>query len=329
LYHETLLQEVYCNYFEKSQNDKEPYEECPECNCRPDFSWESKFKAFVIPKTFTTELSKDPEVTPYLKPIRQPTSQVFLALDGEDTRSLVVPDRYELIHSRGGLFFLANQGPLAKGRGFKNRGFALCKFCGIDLSDKLIEQGDRKQGAKKKNTSSASSSLPSHNNPLTGKVCSGNYDYLHLGHEFRSDLLKIRFDRSLVGDHPLYSSTDTDGEGLAFWRSFLYAFLAAAAEMIDVPRNELDGLCKPSDDQSGMAELVIYDNVPGGAGYSQQIARAFEAVLEKTYELARSCTCDTSCYDCLRTYNNQMFHAELNRHAVIEFLEPIVNLSEK
>ncbi|MEG3439468.1 DEAD/DEAH box helicase [Pannus brasiliensis CCIBt3594] len=315
----------HCNYFEKSQIEKEPYDECPECNYRPDFTWEGKFKAYVIPKTFTTDLSKEPEVTPYLKPIRQPTSQVFLASDGEDTRSIVVPDLYELIHSRGGLFFLANQGPLAKGRGFKNRGFALCKFCGIDLSDRLSEQVDRKPGARKKDTSSASPSLPSHNHPLTGKVCSGSYDYLHLGHEFRSDLLKISFDRSVVGDRPLYSSADTDGEGLAFWRSFLYAFLAAAAETIDVPRNELDGLCKPADDRSGMAELVIYDNVPGGAGYSQQIARAFGKVLEKTLGLADSCTCDTSCYDCLRTYTNQTFHAELNRHAVVEFLKPLVN----
>ena len=48
----------------------------------------------------------------------------------------------------------------------------------------------------------------------------------------------------------------------------------------------------------------------------------------KAYELVQSCDCGTSCYDCLRTYSNQIFHAELNRHVVINFLRPLLEQIE-
>ncbi len=73
---------------------------------------------------------------------------------------------------------------------------------------------------------------------------------------------------------------------------------------------------------------MIYDNVPGGAGYAQQIARQFQAILQRTYELVQSCDCGSSCCDCLRTYSNQIFHAELDRYAVIEFLKPLLEKIE-
>jgi len=50
----------------------------------------------------------------------------------------------------------------------------------------------------------------------------------------------------------------------------------------------------------------------------------FDEVLKRTLELVSSCSCGTSCYNCLRTYSNQSFHAELDRHLVRRFLEPIV-----
>ena len=81
--------------------------------------------------------------------------------------------------------------------------------------------------------------------------------------------------------------------GLDFWRSLTYALLAAASQVIDVPRMELDGLFRPLDNQ--LAEIIIYDNVPGGAGYSRRIANKFTQVLETAYKIVSSCDCDTSC----------------------------------
>ncbi len=107
-----------------------------------------------------------------------------------------------------------------------------------------------------------------------------------------------------------------------FWRSLTYALLAAASQVIDVPRTELDGLFKPLNNK--LAEIIIYDNVSGGAGYSRRIADKFTQILETAYKIASTCKCDTSCYDCLRTYSNQPFHANLNRRLVVEFLQSLV-----
>jgi hypothetical protein len=49
---------------------------------------------------------------------------------------------------------------------------------------------------------------------------------------------------------------------------------------IDVRREELDGLFRPL--ENGQAEIIIYDNVPGGAGYSQRIADNFKDILMAT-----------------------------------------------
>nr|MBA3924616.1 DUF1998 domain-containing protein [Nostocaceae cyanobacterium] len=83
-----------------------------------------------------------------------------------------------------------------------------------------------------------------------------------------------------------------------------------------------DGLFTPRSDRR--ANIIIYDNVPGGAGYSSRIADRFDEVLDTALKIVSSCNCATSCYDCLQTYSNQPFHNQLNRHLVADFLRRIV-----
>ena len=314
----------HCNFFE-SQAQEFQHDDCPTCQ-EPVKGMEQSSRLYKVPKSFTTDWSVTPRVTPYLKPIRQPTSQVFLAQAGEQI-DIVPHDLYDLQLSRGGKFFLANQG----GWNFKNLGFAICERCGRDLSDDLPKAHvNRRKGQRE------------HTHPITGKICSGWYQRVHLGHEFSSDLLKIRFTRK-TNPPPLFEQvvhldagdtiqSDIDeaeklpsSSGTGFWRSLTYALLAAAAQIIDVPRQELDGLFRPPDKEvAGMAEIVIYDNVPGGAGYSQRIAAQFEEILQRAYQLVESCGCSSSCYDCLRTYTNQAFHHELDRRPIAHFLRLLV-----
>jgi len=324
-----------CNNFHAS-NQQEAVEDCPVCRKQPSSAAAQKMKLYKIPKAFTTDWTVTPKVTPYTKPQRQPTSQVFLANDGQNLEELSNSGLYSLTVSQSGKFFLANQGLLGNGKGFSKQGFALCTRCGCDLSNQ-VQETRQTRGRSKSRTSkkaSRSSQRPTHKHPITGKECQGNYELTHLGHEFLSDLLKIQFDRStkpspLFGevihygdDRTVSSVAENPVNGLDFWRSLTYALLAAAARVIDVPRTELDGLFQPLAD--GRAEIIIYDNVPGGAGYSRRIAHCFPDVLQKAYELAASCSCDSSCYDCLRTYSNQPFHAQLNRHVVANYLQPLV-----
>ena len=329
-----------CNNFQTSQQE-DIVEECSVCGYEPSSANAKKIKPYQIPKAFTTDWTTVPQVTPYFKPQRQPTSQVFLANDGNNPQA-ISGDLYKLTMSQGGIFFLANSGVLGQGRGFDKQGFAICKNCGRDLSDQVQTQKSETKSKSKKGKQKSSKtpkySLKTHYHPITGKECSSNHrpNYIHLGHEFRSDLIKIQFTSASkplplygevinYGDDRTVSSLADDSEttsGLDFWRSLTYALLAAASEVIDVPRAELDGLFRPLNNQ--LAEIIIYDNVPGGAGYSRRMANKFTQILETAYKIASTCECDTSCYDCLRTYSNQPFHADLNRHLVVKFLQPLV-----
>jgi hypothetical protein len=334
-----------CNFFMEASTELELLNrlgiadddpKCPICQAKPSAS-EQKPRSYKIPKAFTTDWTQEPKVTPYSKPMRQPTSQVFLAQEGDNAEPQS-SEFYELIVSQGGQFFLSNQGPLAEGRGFKNRGFAICKRCGRNLSDEIRDGQKKSKGNKKSST--GNSRQVSHTHPITGSNCEGWYEHTHLGHQFRSDLLKIHFTaaahppnlfgfvKHLDGGREIHSDTDSSvkcSSETAFWRSLTYALLAAAAQIIDVPRSELDGLFRPLEESNTeTAEIIIYDNVPGGAGYSKRIAGQFPDILQRAYQLVESCNCGSSCYDCLRTYTNQIFHHELDRYLVSDFLRPIV-----
>ena len=311
-------------------------EECSVCGYEPSTANAKKMKPYKIPKAFTTDWATPAKVTPYFKPQRQPTSQVFLANDGDNAEETAT-NLYKLNISQGGTFFLANSGVIGGGRGFEKQGFAICKGCGLDLSDRVHPRGNgtKVRGTKRNNKSTRNTSI-NHTHPITGKECSFSAEKIHLGHEFRSDLVKVRFTSAsdpipLYGEVTNYANDRTVASlteecattsGLDFWRSLTYALLAAASQVIDVPRTELDGLFRPLDNQ--LAEIIIYDNVPGGAGYSRRIADKFNQILEAAYKIATTCECDTSCYDCLRTYSNQPFHANLNRYLVTDFLQSLV-----
>jgi len=326
-----------CNHFHSSPKE-DSVNQCPVCNWEPTSVSHQKMKLYKIPKSFMTDFSASAKVTPYIKPQRQPTSQVFLAQGGQDIENIPA-SFYDLTVSRSGTFFLANQGLLGNGRGFDKQGFAICQNCGRDLTELVKKQREEqsKKGKAKKSIGNSKEHLK-HDNPITGKDCLPYEKYIHLGHEFRSDLLKIQFNHTanppyLFGevrnilDGTTVSSVENDENksigGLDFWRSLTYALLAAAALVIDVPRNELDGLFRPLNNRS--TEIIIYDNVPGGAGYSKRIAERFSEVLERAYKLTNECECGTSCYECLRTYSNQPFHNDLDRRSVVNFLQPLVS----
>jgi len=298
-------------------------------------------KAYIVPRKFSTDWSQAPKITPFRKPLRQPTSQVFLAQERSEQDidlTATEPNKYyQLVSSRSGIFFLSNQGPRGRSGSFASSGYWLCQYCGLDLSSQI------KATRPRSNKSSTDQRKPEHNNPITGKACIGKATLFHLAHQFHSDFLKLRFTedanppRLLRKILNLESGNSVDSvsqdeeaneefvrDGSSFWRSLTYSLLAAASDVIDIDRSELDGLFRPIENNYNAAEIVIYDNVASGAGHSKKIAEMFDDVLKRTLELVTSCSCEASCYNCLRTYSNQSFHADLDRHLVRRFLEPIV-----
>ena len=177
-------------------------------------------------------------------------------------------------------------------------GFRICHRCGFALSG--YEQVDG-----------------SHRSPWSGE-CSGSLARYHLGHEFKTDILQLQF------------KGHSDSQR-GFWLSLLYALLEGASTALDIERNDLDGCLYPYEGDPARPGLILYDNVPGGAGHVRRIAEqcgGLREMLRASLVRLENCECGgaegaSSCYGCLRNYWNQFCHEDLQRGPVMEFLRSL------
>ncbi len=151
----------------------------------------------------------------------------------------------------------------------------------------------------------------SHKTP-SGLECSGTLGQFSLGHELVTDVMLVQFP----------GVTDQ-------WDTYSLAFslLLGAAETMDVPATDLN-VTITGGETTHEAAIVLYDNVPGGAGLVAQLGRAdvFYKTLSKAKERVQGkCGCDSSCYGCLRSYRNQFAHPYLDRNVALDFLDTALN----
>jgi ATP-dependent helicase YprA (DUF1998 family) len=180
----------------------------------------------------------------------------------------------------------------------KGRGYFICQSCGVEKDY---------SGAKGRQ----------HNTPWGGK-CSGNFERSLLGHEFMTDVFELKIEG--------VSKDYIEEEG--FWHSLLYGFLDSISTVLGVDRNDIDG-CIYYKDRSHPS-LIIFDNVPGGAGYTKEVPIQLDKILHTISERLKECSCgpETSCYGCLKNYKNQFAHDVLKRGLVIKALEKALKLVE-
>lgn len=154
-------------------------------------------------------------------------------------------------------------------------------------------------------------SYPKSHLNFKGKQCS--CDTLHpisLGHKFKTDVAKL---------------TINELNNKAKALSLLYALLEGISQEFSIERKDIDGIVVKN--MNNEFDLIIYDNVPGGAGHVKRIMD--ERMLVETFELAlkkvkqNCCDEDSSCYNCLRNYNNQSYHKLLKRKLAIEAFDEI------
>ncbi len=221
------------------------------------------------------------------RPERTYASQVYFAGDGQPLQ--------ERDFQRNGITLRFQSASNAKLGVINRTPFRVCALCGFSTT------------ANGKNNA--------HKNHL-GRACNGQLSRVYLGHEFKTDVVKIELP-------PEYTFRQQD-ELL----SILYALIEGLSNALNIARTDLDGCLYFSNQQSA---LVIYDNVPGGAGHVRRITDedgVIEEMLQEAYKLVKNCTCggesgDAACYACLQNYNNQFFHDQLRRRYAIEFLESI------
>lgn len=184
---------------------------------------------------------------------------------------------------------------LCEGR--RGEGFYICGTCGAGF------RGDKRPS-------------PPHKKPQ-GQDCFGTLENVSLGHEFVTDVLRLQF----------LSTPPNGANAVSFGLSLAYAIVEGAAEVLEVPSTDLSATI--THDRTGVPPIILYDNVPGGAGLVARLETA--DVLKECLQAARKrveggcgCAPNTSCYGCLRHYRNQFAHEQLARGPVYEYLGAIL-----
>jgi len=239
---------------------------------------------------FITRAEKPAE--PKRKPARLFTTRPYFAgfQAGGDTKTDLGP--LSLTPVSPGIMVV-----LCEGR--RGEGFYVCGRCGAGFRNK-----------KRK-----------HSTPF-GKECGGTLIQASLGHEFVTDVLEVQF-------HP----TPELGEGWQdgrtwFGFSLAYTILEGAAQILDIPATDLGVTVGYLSGEHPLPPIVLYDDVPGGAGLVGQL-EAKEAISESLragLKRIMDCSCgeETSCYGCLRSYRNQFAHPHLRRGPVVRYLKTLL-----
>lgn len=188
---------------------------------------------------------------------------------------------------REGVISVINQGP-------HNSGFEVCLKCG---SGRVPSKS-----VKKRKTDYPDKS---HKRPgLSEHECKSNLSTKVIGHQFRTDAIEVQLPGRV---------------SYAMGESVLAALLAAT-QKLDIPHDDVRGTTRASGVGGSGRSLIIYDAVPGGAGYARALREALPALFDEAAKIVSGCSCgeETSCYGCLRSYSNQFIHERLSRHAARE-----------
>ncbi|MEK3726610.1 DEAD/DEAH box helicase [Lysinibacillus sp. FSL W8-0953] len=158
---------------------------------------------------------------------------------------------------------------------------------------------------------------------MAEKKCTGNLNQIYLGNKFTTDLFLIRLNMNEELDFSaskswLHDALLTLGEGIVL----------AASRVLDIDAQELSvGYRIVHNDQSeSYVDLYLFDTLSGGAGYSYVAGTRIKEIINETFEVLSNCinNCESSCYKCLRNYQNQMKHEHLNRILGLELLTYLV-----
>jgi hypothetical protein len=289
-----------CLRFNQDHLADGPPTSCRQCGSSLEHGFQGLRGIYVKPEFGFVASPDEPKKPGDGRPKRLYSSRVFFAdfssaLNDEPLHDVEVSNEpYTVVFSRGGQLAVVNSGPLGTG-------FRVCEMCGYGAPSLLSHRSSRR--ARKSG----------HKDPRTGRNCGGTLRPLHLGHTFETDVLAI-------------GMRDPSAVDIGARRSLLYGLLEGASVELGISRSDLDGVVFG---QSPLPQVIIYDNVPGGAGHAKRIGERFPEVVEAAMARVSDCECgrETSCYECLRNYSNQPYHDTLRRDLAINLLTGLMTAS--
>jgi hypothetical protein len=300
-----------CGHFHRSAEEQIPAT-CTVCG-GDVYGWPKLNGAYIIPEFGFVVARDEPRPSGEARPQRIYSSRVYFAdyalpqKDGQ-TQTVPPPEPVDTLssasvqlwkrYSRYGKLALVNPGLMG-------RGFRICTACGFAEPAPEMPTGRRRRSRQPE----------AHVNPRTGQDCAGAIHTYHLGHEFITDVLELRF-AGLLASNPDYD----------LWWSVLFALLEGASQALGIRRDDLDGTLYRHR-ESPVPALVLFDNVPGGAGHVLRVAQELKLAFQTALERVADCECgeETSCYECLRNFRNQPYHDHLRRGLARDFLSGVLS----
>jgi ATP-dependent helicase YprA (DUF1998 family) len=183
--------------------------------------------------------------------------------------------------------------------------FHICNVCGYGE----VENLDVQNGMNLIKKHETSSSMKCNNEFLQRR---------NIGYQFETDVVILSFEYPDVAQHE---------EAL----SILYSVVEGVCKTLNIEKNDVSGCLNYHYNEytrRGNYDFVLYDNTPGGSGYVKQIrdSSLMEDILREALRVVKDCDCggddlDSSCYGCLRSYQNQRYHDYLKRKYVVNFFE--------
>jgi hypothetical protein len=137
------------------------------------------------------------------------------------------------------------------------------------------------------------------------RICPGQCEDLVLGYEFRTDVLVVSVAPEPGGqayDEPLLVSTAE-------------ALLIAATAYLETEPGEIAAFPRRMG-ENRPGQVVLYETVPGGAGYLEELAKHLPAAAGAAYRRLFGHDCFKACYRCLKHFGNQRWHGALNKELV-------------
>ena len=241
--------------------------------------------------------------------------QVHPSWDAERTAGRWrLPDGWSLGWRRGERMYWLNEGPETNG---VRRRYALCPDCGKLLDDPPPEPA-KKKGSK-----------------LPAKVAEGQDAFNHapncprrgqpvakiaLYAERRVETLRLLFP---------WPGKPEQGDRLESWAwSLGYALLAGAERLFALTSRDFEVQFEgtrpmPAADGTSFAQgiLTFIDPNLGGSGYLERFAQRLPDVATASLKHLEHDGCETACYRCLKSYDNQRHHEVLRWPLVVSTLE--------
>lgn len=223
-----------------------------------------------------------------------------------------------------GSLFIANRG--AYGEGYHR--CLKCNYCEpIKPASKIAAKKPGKPASKE-------GKKVQHSDPQNGQICSNDMmsrvgtDFVH---RFDTDVRLFRFISMLPMPEDLEIDSRRFHERVA--RTIAEGVRLAVSDMLDLYPGEVRAIYRLYGNQGARLEVVLYDAIPGGAGYCSRIGEpgfSFDRLIRLALKhLDCPSNCEAGCRSCLYDYSNQRWWDDFERKQALSWLANLVEPNQE